>query len=93
MIDLDPFILQENNRPLDDFQGLTPAEMHCLLYQPLSDNCVVRLKPSIADDVLDQIPFFRLLEDFMTLIENNRGGREIDPNRRASKVCIGRVIW
>lgn len=73
MIDLDPFILQENNRPLDDFQGLTPAEMHCLLYQPLSDNCVVRLKPSIADDVLDQIPFFRLLEDFMTLIENNRG--------------------
>lgn len=23
--------------------------------------------PSIADDVLDQIPFFRLLEDFMTL--------------------------
>ena len=73
MIDLDPFILQENNRPLDDFQGLTPAEMHCLLYQPLSDNCVVRLKPSIADDVLDQIPFFRLLEDFMTLIEYNKG--------------------
>jgi hypothetical protein len=88
MIDLNPFVLQENNRPLDDFQGLTPMEMHCLLYQPLSDNCVVRLKPNLSDDVLDRIPFFRLIEDFMTLIESNKGVVKLTRGGALPKVVV-----
>ena len=38
----------DNDTPLPDFCGLTPAQMHPLLYQPLEPASVVRLRPAAS---------------------------------------------
>ena len=51
-MEIDPFIYEANNRPLDDFCGLPAAEMHRLVHEPLSRDSVVKLKEPITDNVL-----------------------------------------
>ena len=58
-----------NDTPQPDFCGLTPVQMHQLLYQPLGAASVVRLRADVADDVLDQVPFLRLTEVFLQLLQ------------------------
>ena len=47
-----------NDTPLSDFCGLTPAQMHPLLYQPLGTASVVRLRPAVLDGVLCLVRLF-----------------------------------
>ena len=69
-MDIDPIIHFHNNKPIDDFCGLSSSEMHRLIHEPLSKDCVVRLKEPISDDTLDKIPVFRLLEDYLALFDS-----------------------
>ena len=57
-----------NSIPIDDFMGLTPAEMHTLLYDPFSEGSAVTIKSEIPDDVLNQIPIFRLAETLVAIM-------------------------
>ncbi|RFP64406.1 hypothetical protein D0N36_14560 [Hymenobacter lapidiphilus] len=43
--------------------------MHALLYQPLGPASVVQLHADLPNDVLDQIPFLRLTEAFLRLLQ------------------------
>jgi hypothetical protein len=63
----DPF-QSYNNAPLADFCGLSPVQMHQLLFHPLEPDCVVRLRTKVPDEVLDQVPFLRLTEAFLRLL-------------------------
>ena len=47
-----------NDTPLPDFCGLSPAQMHPLLYQPLGPASVVRLRPAVPDGVLCLVRLF-----------------------------------
>lgn len=58
-----------NDTPQPDFCGLSPGQMHALLYQPLGPASVVRLRPAVPDDVLDQVPFLRLTEAFLRVLQ------------------------
>lgn len=69
-MDIDPFIHFYNNKPVDDFCGLSSSEMHRLIHEPLSKDCVVRLKEPISNDTLDKVPIFRLLEDYLALFDS-----------------------
>ncbi len=51
-----------NNQAVDDFLGYSPAEMQNILYRPFEVNSLIRVKKDIADEVLDQIPFLRIIE-------------------------------
>jgi hypothetical protein len=57
-----------NTTPIADFCGLSPAQMHALLYQPLDLNSVVQLRPAVSNNVLDHVPFLRLTEAFLHLL-------------------------
>ena len=70
-MDIDPFIHFYNNKPVDDFCGLSSSEMHCLIHEPLSKDCVVRLKEPISNDTLDKVPIFRLLEAYLAMFDSN----------------------
>lgn len=61
-----------NNRPLDDFLGLSPNEMHHLLFFPFTDKSPIKLKQNISDDVLNRIPFFRLTEEFLKIVQREK---------------------
>ena len=60
-----------NDTPLSDFCGLSPAQMHPLLYQPLGPTSVVRLRADVPDGVLSQVPFLRLTEAFLQLLHRD----------------------
>ena len=65
--DFEPLRLLKNNTPLDDFYGLSPAEMHHLLYSACSDKSPLRFRNGIDDSTLDNVPFFRLTEEFLKI--------------------------
>jgi hypothetical protein len=61
-----------NNTPMDGFLGRSPAEVHLLLYDTFGDNSPVQFRNDIDDPTLDQIPVFRILEDFLKIIQRDR---------------------
>lgn len=56
------FVQTRNQQPQADFEGLSAQQMHGLLRDPLATGSPIRLQPELADSLLDQIPFFRLME-------------------------------
>jgi hypothetical protein len=69
---IEPAVILQNNAPIDDFCGLSTTEMHRLLYNPLSERSPLALRPEIDDDTLDRIPFFRLTEEFLKIIQREK---------------------
>jgi len=61
-----------NNRPLDDFLGLSPNEMHHLIFFPFTDKSPIKLKQNIADETLNRMPFFRLTEEFLKIVQREK---------------------
>jgi hypothetical protein len=57
-----------NNKPEEDFCGLTLNEMRRLIYEPYTPESPLKINPAIPDQVLDQLPFSRLTEEFLKLI-------------------------
>ncbi|MGI4743330.1 MAG: hypothetical protein ACRYG7_49900 [Janthinobacterium lividum] len=73
----DPFQAY-NTTPLANFCGLSPAQMHQLLFHPLEPGGVVQLRAEMPNEVLDQIPFLRLTEAFLRLL-HREGGIRLTP--------------
>jgi hypothetical protein len=62
-------ILLRDNTPIDDFLGLTPNEIHHLLYKTYQDKSLVQFQMEINDETLDKIHFFRLAEEYLGIIQ------------------------
>ncbi len=60
-----------NNYPLKDFLGLTPFEMHSIIYDPFGDDSEFQVK-IVEDDIQDKIPFFMLAEELLLIIYRAR---------------------
>lgn len=60
------------NNPTQVQIKLTLAEIRSLVRNPFSSDSPVKLKQSIEDSVLDQIPLFRVLEDFLHIIQREK---------------------
>lgn len=66
-------IRRQNAAPLADFNGISPEQMHQLVRQPLEGTGPVRLQAALPDAVLDQVPFLRLTEELLRVVQ--REGR------------------
>jgi hypothetical protein len=51
-----------NTKPIEDFEGLSPADMRYILYDPFSKDSPLRFKNNIPDKILDQIPILNQVE-------------------------------
>ena len=60
-----------NDAPLPAFSGLAPAQMHELLYDPWGPRSPVQLRPELPAIGLDQIPFLRLTEEFLRIVQRD----------------------
>ena len=67
--ELDRFVASWNNRPIDDFCGLSSGQMNALLYEPLGGASPIRVRKDIAQEVFEGMPFFRLVEELLTIID------------------------
>ncbi|MEI7725829.1 MAG: hypothetical protein WCK09_12040 [Bacteroidota bacterium] len=70
--DNNPSLILQNNTPSEDFCGMTPAEIHHLLYDGWTDRSPLRLQPAISNQTLDLIPYFRILEEFVRLVKREQ---------------------
>jgi hypothetical protein len=61
-----------NNTARTAFDGLSPEQMHLLLYAPLENACPLRLKEDI-DIAVQEVPIFQLSEHLLN--EINRTGK------------------
>lgn len=51
-----------NTKPIEDFEGLSPADMRYFLYDPFSKDSPLRFINNIPDQILDQIPILIQIE-------------------------------
>jgi hypothetical protein len=70
--EIDSTIILKNNTPQDDFSGLTPNEFHQLLYFTFSFDSPLQFQTTIDNSVLDRIPFFRIAEAFLKIVEREK---------------------
>lgn len=70
--DIEANFILRNNTPVDDFLGLSPTEIHHLLYDTFGDKSPVQFRDDIDDKTLDQIPLFRIVEDYLKIIQRDK---------------------
>lgn len=59
-----------NAKPVDDFDGLSAAQMHVMLYSPFSPDSIVQFNDKISDDIIRKIPLYGLLVSFLIKIKS-----------------------
>jgi hypothetical protein len=67
---LDRVVSDRNNTPLDDFCGLSPAQIHRLLYDPFGDGSLARYNLKLTD--FPEAPILKILKQI--LIGLSQGG-------------------
>lgn len=65
---LEASIIEYNTKPIEDFEGLSPADMRYVLYEPYSDDSPLKINKAIDDKVLDQIPLFNQIEYLLHIL-------------------------
>lgn len=70
--DISANILLRNNSPVEGFLGLTPNQVHYLLYETFSDRSPIHFNNDINDNTLDQIPIFRIAEEYLKIINRDK---------------------
>jgi hypothetical protein len=65
----DPLRILFENMPLDDFYGMTTNEIRHLLYSPFDDVSPLKINSLIDNDTLNNIPFFRLTEKLLKIVQ------------------------
>ncbi len=60
-----------NDAPLAAFNGVSPTQMHALLYDPWGPASPLQLRPEPADEAQDQIPFLRLTEELLRMVQRD----------------------
>lgn len=61
-----------NNQPIEDFEGLSSNEMHQLLHRTLYTDSPLKMVSTVTDEIMDQVPFFLLMEEFLKIIEREK---------------------
>lgn len=61
-----------NNMPVENFLGLTPTEVHYLLYDTFGEKSPLQFRNDLDDATLDQIPLFRIAEEYLKIIQRDK---------------------
>lgn len=69
--EMNSYKILHNNYPIQDFLGLTPSEMHDLIYDPYGEDSGFQIM-KVSDTTLDQIPFFLLAEHLILMIYRDK---------------------
>ncbi len=67
--ELDRHVKGWNDRPIDDFCGLSPVQMDALLHDPLGEFSPIRVRKEIDQLTFEGIPFFQLVEKLLTIVD------------------------
>jgi len=71
-------ISARNRAPVEDFDGLSPEEMHNMLYNPFSERCPVQLRKNSAIADFKRCPIFNITLDLLVCM-NQQDGLKLTP--------------
>lgn len=71
-MDIESIISDYNNTPDERLSGLTPVETNELIYNAFGESSPVKIKEKISDEILDKIPFLRITEELLKIIEREK---------------------
>jgi len=54
--------------PVPALDGLSPNEVHHILYNTFEESCPLQYRPAIPDEVIEQIPFYKLFREYLDRI-------------------------
>jgi hypothetical protein len=77
-----------NRTSVDDFDNLSPADMHNLLNGLLSDNCAVQYQPAIKAEVLAKVPFYSLFRAYLSRIDAAKEMKLTAKGNLPRKLCL-----
>lgn len=75
-----------NNFPLKDFLGLTPSEMHSIVYDPFGQDSGFKIN-LVNDEILGKIPFFVLAEHLLLMIYRDKKAKLTPKGFLSLKYC------
>ncbi len=58
-----------NARPIEDFDNLSPADMHFLIHTPFSKESIIQFKQKPKKEKLDKIGFLNLIEYLLKILK------------------------
>jgi hypothetical protein len=79
-----------NQRPIADFEGLSPIQMQSLLYDLFGANSVIKINNDISNENIDQVSFFRICEEFISII-NREVELKLTPNGNLPKKIVKEI--
>ena len=65
-------ILLRNSSPVADFEDLSPTNFHYIIYDPYNENSPVHFRKNIENSVLDKIGLFRVVENYIKIIDRDK---------------------
>lgn len=65
---INTFMLKQNHKALDDFEGYSAHEMRIMLYNPFQEDCPFQLKP-LRDHEYKTIPIFNQIRYLINIIQ------------------------
>lgn len=72
---------------MDDFGGLSPNQMNYLFYEPFDKNSSLQFSNALNDEVLDQIPFFRITEALVHIVKREKKLKLTATGALPVKIC------
>ncbi|MFN8396335.1 MAG: hypothetical protein U0176_17050 [Bacteroidia bacterium] len=75
-----------NNRPIADFHGLSPSQMHNLLRKTFEPESPIRMKEVTAEQA-ERSPFYRLVVDLLTTAQTAGGFKATAKGNLPTTVC------
>jgi hypothetical protein len=69
---IDAQINLQNNTPNQAIDNLSPNELSVLIYTPFDKTSRISINKKISSEVIESIPFVKLLKEFLILIQQNQ---------------------
>lgn len=70
--EVEKIIYQYNNKSEEKFSGLSPFELHEIIHRPFGLKCAIQIQDNINSQILNQIPFFRICEEFLKILQRDK---------------------
>ena len=70
--EVEKLIYQYNNKSEEKFSGLSPFELHEIIHHPFGIKSAIQIQDKIDSQTLNQIPFFRICEEFLKILQRDK---------------------
>lgn len=77
-----------NTTPRVEIDNLSADDLHYILYETFDEESPIGFKLKIKDDVLNKIPFLRLVKEFLSILQEHKELKLTNAGYLPPKICL-----